>query len=71
MKKGILYISDIVDMEGKMLDYITINTKFATNWTFLDLLRIRLTLPHEWKEILLDNIPEQLEPDLIYNKLNN
>jgi hypothetical protein len=54
-----------------MLDHITLNAKFGTTLTFLDILRIRLTIPHEWKEMLLDNTPEQVKPDLIYNKLKN
>jgi hypothetical protein len=71
IRKGLLYISDIVDKYGKMLDHITLNDKFGTTLTFLDILRIRLTIPHEWKLMLLETTPEQLEPDLIYNKLNN
>jgi hypothetical protein len=71
MKRGILYISDIFTPDGNMLDHLTINRKFGTNMTFLDLLRIRLTLPHRWKEILISNIPETIKPDLLYIRLNN
>jgi hypothetical protein len=67
MRKGILYISDIFTPEGHM----TLNRKFGTNMTFLDLLRIRLTLPHHWKEMLMYNIPENKEIDLLHTRLTN
>jgi hypothetical protein len=71
MKKGILYISDIYTPEGNMLDHIELNRRFRTNMTFLDLLRIRLTLPHQWKEMLMNNTSEKIEPDLLNNRLTN
>jgi exonuclease III len=71
MRKGILYISDITDAEDKLMDHLSINRKYTTSWTFLDLLKIRLTLPTTWKRILTNEIPENKEIDLLYNRLNN
>jgi hypothetical protein len=71
MRKDILYIKDIVDNEGNILDHIAINTKYNSSLTFLDSLKIRLTIPHDWKDMLKDKIPENKENDLMYLKLNN
>ena len=71
MRKEVLYISDILDITGTMMDHVAINRTYNTTLTFLYLLRIRLTIPHDWKEILAGNIPENLEVDLTYNRLKN
>ena len=71
MRKGILQISDIVNEEGNLMDHVTINRKFNTTWTFLDLLKVRLTLPNKWKKMLLNLTPENTEVDLLYNRLHN
>jgi hypothetical protein len=70
LHRGIKYISDLLTPEGNFLDHLEINRKFNTNWTFLDLLRIRMTIPNEWKKILLSDLEENLEEDLVYNKLH-
>jgi hypothetical protein len=71
MRKGILYIADLIDEHGVMMSHTVINTKYTATMTFLDLLRIRLTIPHDWKEILSGNVTEETEPDLLYSRLNN
>jgi exonuclease III len=71
MRKGIKYISDLLSPEGNFLDHTQLNQKFTTTWTFLDILKVRLTIPSEWKNILLSNQEENLDQDVIYNKLNN
>jgi hypothetical protein len=71
MRKGIKYISDLLSPEGNFLDHIQLNIKFNTTWTFLDILKVRLTIPSEWKNILLSVQEENLEKDVLYNKLNN
>jgi hypothetical protein len=71
MRKGILYIADLIDEHGVMMSHTVINTKYTATMTFLDLLRIRLTIPHDWKEILSGNVTEETEPDLLYIRLNN
>jgi hypothetical protein len=71
MRKGIKYISDLLSPEGNFLDHIQLNRKFNATWTFLDILKVRLTIPSEWKNILLSVQEENLEKDVIYNKLNN
>jgi exonuclease III len=70
LQKGIKYITDLLSPDGSFLDHTEINRKFNTNWTFLDLLRVRMTIPNEWRKILLSDQEENLEPDLIYNKLH-
>ena len=66
---GLLKIKDLLTSDGKFLSHEDLNRKFGTSLTFLDLLRIRMTLPHEWKNILLDPDPETTTEDLLYNKL--
>jgi hypothetical protein len=69
LKKGILYISDILSDDNVFLSHNDINDKFNVSWTFLDTLRIRLTIPHEWKQTLNNNLPEIYEDIVMYNKL--
>ena len=71
LRKGIKFISDLLKPDGSFMDHTEINRKFDMNWTFLDLLKVRLTIPNRWKNILLSNQQENLENDLIYNKLHN
>jgi hypothetical protein len=70
MNKGILYITDIVDNEGILMNHLAINDKFRSNWTFLDLLKVRLTIPNLWKKNLVKEVPEHTEIDLLYNRIN-
>jgi hypothetical protein len=71
LRKGIKFISDLLKPDGNFMDHTEINRKFDINWTFLDLLKVRLTIPNKWKNILMSNQQENLEDDLIYNKLHN
>jgi hypothetical protein len=69
LKKGILYISDIVSNDNSFLSHTDINIKYNVTWTFLDMLQIRLTIPHEWKKTLAGEKPELNEDIVMYNKL--
>jgi hypothetical protein len=71
IRKGILYISNIVDSEYNLMDHVTINRIYNTSLTFLDMLKIRLTIPHAWKDILSDKFPESKEIDLLDRRLKN
>jgi hypothetical protein len=71
LRRGIKLISDLLKPDGNFMDHTEINSKFNINWTFLDLLKVRLTIPNKWKNILMSNQQENLEEDLIYNKLHN
>jgi hypothetical protein len=71
MRKGILYVADIVNNEGILMDHLAINNKFRSTWTFLDLLKVRLTLPNLWKKMLANETPENKDMDQLYNRIHN
>jgi hypothetical protein len=71
LQHGIYYVSDILNDQNEFLSLIEINQKFGTNLTFLDLLRIRLTLPHKWKEILQGDGEDLKDDEIKYNRFNN
>jgi hypothetical protein len=70
IRKGILKISDLFSPNGNLLSHTEINEKYQSSLTFLDVLRIRMTLPHEWKDILLKISNVEKPVELLYNKLN-
>jgi exonuclease III len=66
---NILYIKDILNTEGQFMSHLDINRKYNSRCTFLDILRIRLTIPHSWKMIIEGNGEEILEGETLFNKL--
>ena len=71
LKKGILYVSDLMSNDHSFLCHSDINTKYNVSWTFLDTLRMRLTIPHDWKLTLTGDLPEICKDLVLYNKLKN
>ena len=51
--KGIRFINDIVEDKGEFLSHDAINKKYNLNVTFVDMLFIRLAIPRDWKDLLL------------------
>ena len=62
MRNNIWYISDILDDNKNILGHNELNLKFNTRLTFLDALKLRLTIPGEWKRILA-NIDMEIKTD--------
>ena len=67
----ILYIADVLNANEDFASNLELNTKYHTNLTFLDTLKIRLTIPHEWKQILLGKTEEIKTDELLHKKLHN
>jgi hypothetical protein len=53
--------------EFKSLEQI--NYEFKVNLNFLEYLRIRQCLPHTWKQILNNDLKEDLTTDILFNKM--
>ena len=70
IRKNIYYISDILADDNKLMNYTEINRKYGINYTFLDILRLRLTIPHEWRQILAGEITENKKDENLFNKIN-
>ncbi|CAC5368334.1 unnamed protein product [Mytilus coruscus] len=51
--KGIRFINDIVDDKGEFLSHDAINKKYNLNVTFVDILSIKLAIPRDWKDLIL------------------
>jgi hypothetical protein len=64
IRRGILQISDLFTPSGNLLSHTEINEKHNSSMTFLDLLRIRMMIPHEWKEILLKEIRDEIRDEI-------
>ena len=71
IRNGLQKIKDLLSPDGTFLNHNELNTKFGTSLTFIDLLRIRMTLPREWKKILLEPTQENVTEDPLYKKLQN
>jgi hypothetical protein len=69
IRKGIMYVKDLLDDHNELLSQTDINRKYTTNLSFLDMLKIRLTIPHKWRNILKGETPEIPNDALLYNKL--
>jgi hypothetical protein len=70
LEKNLWYISDLVRTRDEFYNLVEINNKFNTKCTFLDILKIRLTIPHQWKDILQGKEPEIKTDVLLYKKLH-
>jgi hypothetical protein len=71
IRKDIIYIKDILTNQNEFLTHVELNRKYATNLTFLDQLKMRITIPHEWREVLKGKTPEITTDVLQFNKLRN
>jgi hypothetical protein len=71
MINGIKVLSDVLNDENDFLSNANINARQNSRLTFLDMLKIRLTTPRRWKEILQDKNLEDLTDELEYKKLHN
>jgi hypothetical protein len=69
IQHNVKYIKDILDDNNDFLSHVDINRRYNTRCTFLDILRIRLTVSHEWKQILKGESPENFKDLLKYQKL--
>jgi hypothetical protein len=70
-RNNILVLSDVLDDTNQFLGHVEINTRSHARLTFLDMLRIRLTIPHQWKLILQDKELEIHTDEILYKKLHN
>jgi hypothetical protein len=70
IKNNLCYIKDICKEDGSWKNLNQINTEFNTNLNFLDFLRIRQCVPHNWKKILNNEILEDKSTDVHYNKMH-
>jgi hypothetical protein len=64
------YISDLVNENNTFQNHSDTNRIYKTKCTFLDMLQIRLTIPHLWKSILQGEEPENKTDLLLFNKLH-
>jgi hypothetical protein len=71
MENKLWYMSDVLKNEDNFYSHTEINTKFKSKCTFLDILKIRLTMPQEWKKILQGKESETLLEITLYKKLHN
>ena len=69
LRNNLLLIKNLYTIEGNFKTSEQINLEFNLNYTFLDLLRIRQSIPHHWKQILNNNIREDKTTDILYNKM--
>jgi exonuclease III len=71
MTKNILVISDVLDDDLNFSSHTDINANMAARLTFLDMLQVRLTIPHHWKKILNDKELEEPVDERLYKRLHN
>jgi hypothetical protein len=60
-----------LDDENNFLSHTEINVHKDARLTFLDMLQVRLTTPHQWKLILNDKELEEPVDEQLYKKLHN
>jgi exonuclease III len=70
-KNNVLLVSDVLDDRNQFISHDELNRQKQARLTFLDMLRIRLTIPQQWKQILQDKTLENLIDERLYNKLRN
>jgi hypothetical protein len=69
LSNKLLSIQNILTDANTFKDLKDINLQYQVNWNFLDYLRIRQSIPHEWKQILNLTQKEDKSNDILYNKL--
>jgi hypothetical protein len=69
LKNKFLYIKNLYTTEGNFKTLEQLNLEFDLKFNFLDVLRIRQCIPHEWKQILNNIQLEDKKTDIEYNKL--
>jgi hypothetical protein len=69
IRNNILYVKDLLDDHNEFLSITDLNRKFTVNLTFLDVLKMRLTIPRLWRNILKGDAPETKTDMLLYKKL--
>ena len=50
-RKGLCYISDIIDVEGQILTFQQLKQSFEIRGSYLDYLGLIRSLPHDWKSM--------------------
>ena len=71
LENKLWYMSDVIKEDDNFHSHIEINAKFKTKCTFLDMLKIRLTTPQKWKNILQGKECETTSDATLYKKLLN
>jgi hypothetical protein len=69
IRKGLFYISDILNADNEIISHTELNRIHGTNFTFLDILRLRLTIPSEWRKILQGEKEEIKTDEILLKKL--
>ena len=64
-------IGDLTSETGEFYSLAEINNRFNIKWTFLDFLRIRLTIPLAWRQLLSGEKTEGNELNTLYGRLCN
>jgi hypothetical protein len=70
LQHNLKYVADVLDDNYDFKSADDLNRVFGTNLTFLDMLRIRLTIPRNWKQILDGTTEEVTQDEILYNRLN-
>jgi hypothetical protein len=52
LKKGIIRIVHLLGEDGNFLSHGDLNNKFETNFNFLDVLKIKYSIPAEWRKTI-------------------
>jgi hypothetical protein len=71
LQHNLKYVGDVLDANNDFKSANDLNRTFGTNLTFLDMLRVRLTLPQKWKQILSGEMEEVKIDEVLYNRLNS
>jgi hypothetical protein len=71
MLNNIHLLSDVLDDRNVFLSHVDINNRSNARLTFLDMLKIRLTIPQQWKNILQNKEQEIHTEENLYKKFHN
>lgn len=52
LKKGIIYIKDILTESGEIMNHTEINNRYGVGCNYLNMLQIKYKIPLQWREIL-------------------
>jgi exonuclease III len=69
MSSNLLYVKDLLNDRNEFLNQADLNRRHSTRLNFLDMLKIRLSIPHKWRDILKGETPEIKNEVLLYRKL--
>ena len=68
--KGLKYINDLLDDEGKLISLDTVNNMFSVNWSVMYYNSLRSSIPYSWKKSVKGTKVIELETTVQLN-INN